>query len=283
MNRKLLILVALLAVSGCESVSSPSDPPANSNIVLYTAIGASDTSGFGSSAPCLPLTSCPDGTGYVQTIERRLRTSGKSVTLLNLGIPGAVLAPEVQAIGNQLGRGIVGNFIEREIPFVQRNATLVSVFAGANDANTIGAAIAAGFGGVNPAGYVQTQTDNFGRDLRTLVAGIKDRAPQARIVFLNLPNMAGLPYMSGNSLTEKRWLQQIAVGFSAQINALGSQGALVIDLMCDPLFYQAGMYSSDGFHPNDAGYSRLADLIVAAENTGSVTPPRASCSQMAIF
>lgn len=283
MNRKFLILVALLAVSGCESVSSPSDPPANSNIVLYTAIGASDTSGFGSSAPCLPLTSCPDGTGYVQTIERRLRTSGKSVTLLNLGIPGAVLAPEVQAIGNQLGRGIVGNFIEREIPFVQRNATLVSVFAGANDANTIGAAIAAGFGGVNPAGYVQTHTENFGRDLRTLVAGIKDRAPQARIVFLNLPNMAGLPYMSGNSLTEKRWLQQIAVGFSAQINALGSQGALVIDLMCDPVFYQAGMYSSDGFHPNDAGYSRLADLIVAAENTGSVTPPRASCSQMVLF
>ncbi|HYN10356.1 MAG TPA: SGNH/GDSL hydrolase family protein [Vicinamibacterales bacterium] len=283
MKRKLLILAAVLAVSGCAAVNSPSDPPPNPNIVLYTAIGASDTTGFGSSVPCLPLTSCPDGTGYVQTIERRLRTSGKSVTLLNLGIPGAVLAPEVQAIGNQLGRGIVGNFIEREIPFVQRNATLVSVFAGGNDANTIGAAIAAGFGGVNPLGYVQTQTDNFGRDLRTLIAGIKERAPQARIVVLNLPNMAGLPYASGYTPNEKRWLQTIAVGFSAQVNKLGSQGVLVIDLMCDAAFYQGGMYSGDGFHPNDAGYSRLADFIVAAANTGSVTPPRASCSQMTLF
>lgn len=282
MTRKLAILAALLVVSGCEAVNSPSDPP-DSNIVLYTAIGASDTSGFGSSVPCLPLTSCPDGTGYVQTIERRLRASGKNVTLLNLGIPGAVLAPEVQVIGNQLGRGIVGNFIEREIPFVQRNATLVSVFAGGNDVNTIGAAIAAGYGGVNPAGYVQTQTDNFGRDLRTLIAGIRDRAPEARIVFLNLPNMAGLPYAAGNTLNEKRWLQTIAVGFSAQINTLGSQGALVIDLMCDAAFYQGGMYSGDGFHPNDAGYARLADLIVAAANSGAVTPPRASCPQMTIF
>ena len=42
------------------------------------------------------------------------------------------------------------------------------------------------------------------------------------------------------------------------------------------------MYSSDGFHPNDAGYSRMADLILAA-NTGSVAPPRASCPQMAMF
>jgi lysophospholipase L1-like esterase len=283
MNRKLVILAALLVASGCEAVNSPSDPPPDSSIVFYTAIGASDTSGFGSSVPCLPLTSCPDGTGYVQTIERRLRTSGKTVTLLNLGIPGAVLAPEVQIIGNQLGRSIVGNFIEREIPFVQRNATLVSVFAGGNDVNTIGAAIAAGYGGVNPAGYVQTQTDNFGRDLRTLVAGIRDRAPQARLVFLNLPNLAGLPYAAGYTLNEKRWLQTIAVGFSAQINALGSQGALVIDLMCDAAFYQGGMYSSDGFHPNDAGYSRLADFIVAAANSGAVTPPRASCSQMTIF
>ena len=48
MNRKLLILAALLAVSGCEAANSPSDPPPNPNIVLYTAIGASDTSGFGS-------------------------------------------------------------------------------------------------------------------------------------------------------------------------------------------------------------------------------------------
>ena len=93
----------------------------------------------------------------------------------------------------------------------------------------------------------------------------------------------GLPYAAGNSLNEKRWLQQISVGFSAQVNALRSQGALVIDLMCDGAFYQPGMYSGDGFHPNDAGYARLADLVYGAASTGSATPPRSSCPQMSLF
>jgi hypothetical protein len=48
-------------------------------------------------------------------------------------------------------------------------------------------------------------------------------------------------------------------------------------------FYTASYYSSDGFHPNDAGYRRLADLVVAAAVSGTVTPPRASCVQMAFF
>jgi len=283
MKRLVWLIVTLLAVSGCESARSPSEPTPDPNTVLYTAIGASDAIGFGGSVPCLPLTACPQGTGYVQTIGRRLQGTGKTVTLLNLGIPGAVLSPEIQSIGNSIGRDIFGNFLEREMPFVQRNATLVTVFAGANDVNTIGGALEAGLGGVNPSAYVLTRTENFGRDLRALVAGIKDRAPQARIVVLNIPNMAGLPYAAGYSLTQKRWLQQIAVGFSAQANALTAQGALVIDLMCDAAFYSPGMYSGDGFHPNDAGYARLADLAYGAVDTGSAVPPRVSCGQMTLF
>ena len=280
--RRLFFVACALAVSACGSAKNPSEPT-NPNVVLYTALGASDTTGFGGSVACLPLVACSNGTGYVQTVERRFSTSGKTVTLLNLGIPGAVLSPQMQTLGNSLGRGIAANFIEREVPFVQRNATLVTVFAGGNDANTVGSALQAGMGGIDPAAYVQTHVDNFGRDLRTLLSGVKDRAPDARVVFLNLPNLAGLPYAAGNSLNEKRWLQQISVGFSAQVNALRSQGALVIDLMCDGTFYQPGMYSSDGFHPNDSGYARLADLVYAAASTGSATPPRSSCPQMSLF
>jgi lysophospholipase L1-like esterase len=282
MHRKLFLIAAALAVSGCSSAKNPSEPT-SPNVVLYTALGASDTTGYGGSVVCLPLVSCSQGTGYVQTVERRFSSSGKTVTLLNLGIPGAVLGPQMQTLGNTLGRGIVGNFLEREVPFVQRNATHVTVFAGGNDANTVGAALQSGMGGLDPAGYVQTHVDGFARDLQTLVTGVKDRAPDARVVFLNLPNLAGLPYANGYSLSEKRWLQLISVGFSAKINALRSQGALVIDLMCDGAFYQPGMYSGDGFHPNDAGYARLADLVFAAASTGSVAPPRSSCPQMTLF
>ena len=185
------VVVALLVVSGCNSSKSPTDPtPTNPNTILYTAIGASDAIGIGASVPCLPLTPCPQGTGYVQTLERQLHTGANAVTLLNLGIPGTVLSPATQSLGNSIGREIFGNMLEREVPFVQRDATLVTVFAGGNDVNTIGAALDAGLGGLNPAGYVQTQIDNFGRDMRSLMTGVKDRAPTARIVILNLPNLA---------------------------------------------------------------------------------------------
>jgi lysophospholipase L1-like esterase len=278
-----VVVLALFTAAGCNSSKSPNEPTPTPNTILYTAIGASDAIGIGSSVPCLPLSACPQGTGYVQTLGRRLNTGGKTVTLLNLGIPGAVLSPQVQSIGNSIGRDIFGNFLEREVPFVQRDATLVTVFAGGNDVNTIAAALEAGLGGLNPAGYMQTQIDNFGRDMRSLMTGVKDRAPTARIVILNLPNLAGLPYSSGYTLAQKKFLQQIAVGFSGQINALTSQGALVIDLMCDSVFYQTNVYSGDGFHPNDAGYARLADLILPAATTGTAAAPRASCAQMTLF
>ena len=284
MKRHFVFLAALCVLSGCDLLNqpaNPSDPPKNE--VSYTAIGASDAIGFGSSVVCVPFTECPNGMGYVPQIVRRLQTGGKTVTHLNLGIPGAVLGSDTQAIGNALGRDIFGNFLDREVPFVPRTTTVVTVFAGANDVNTVGAAIEAGMAGSDPAGYVFTQTQTFGRDLRTLVDGIRERAPDARIVVLNLPNMAALPYANGLSLVQKRWLQQISMGFSAQINALTSRGVLVVDLMCDATFYQPGIYSSDGFHPNDAGYARMADVTYPAASTGIATAPRSICSQMTIF
>lgn len=285
MKRRLWFVLALSALSACDLFKQgPTEPtPTPSNEVYYTAIGASDAIGFGGSAACLPFTECPNGTGYVQVLGRRLKSAGKTVTLVNLGIPGSVLSPEIEAIGDSIGRDIFGNFIERELPFVPRNTTLVTIFAGANDVNTIGAALQAGLGGADLAGYVATRTVNFGRDLRALVNGIKDRAPLARIVALNLPNMAALPYAAGQPLDRRRWLQQIAVGFSAQVNALASEGVLVIDLMCDATFYQAGIFSSDGFHPNDTGYARMADLAYGPATTGSIAPPRSSCAQMTLF
>lgn len=287
--RFLIVLAVCAAASfgaiACDNNDSPTQPtpPPNPNEVFYAALGASDALGFGGSLPCLEFSDCPSGTGYVQTTARRLRADGKTVALTNLGVRGLVLSPDIQAIGNTLGRGIQGSFLVQEMPFVPRNSTLVTVFAGGNDANTIGEAVRAGQGGTDPAAYVATQISNFGRDMRTLIGGIRDRAPNARIIVLNLPNMAGLPYAAPLTPLEKRALQQIAVGFSAQINATTTQGALVIDLMCDARSYAAGNYSTDGFHPNDAGYAYLADLTYTAALTGSVSPPRASCPQMALF
>jgi lysophospholipase L1-like esterase len=283
------LVLALLAASACDlntsTGPSDSDPGTTTgNAVSYTVIGASDAIGYGSSVTCVPFMACPDGRGYVQLIADRLKADGKTVSFLNLGLPGGVLGPETQAIGNQIGKEILTNFLDSEMPFVAKDATLVTVFAGGNDANTIGSALEAGLGGSNPAAYQAARVAQFSADLKTLMTGIKSRAPAARIVVLNLPNLAALPYTSSYSLARKRALQSIAVALSAQINALRtSQGALVVDLMCDGAFYQPGAYSSDGFHPNDAGYAHLADVVYGPASTGVASAPAASCPQMTLY
>lgn len=280
-----LVLAALLGAAACDNNDSPTQPtpPANPNEVFYTAVGASDAVGVGASNVCFLFADCPNGTGYVPLTARRLTSDGRIVTLVNLGIPGAVVSREFQTIGNSVGRGIEHNFIDREVPFVPRNSTLITVFAGGNDANSVGEVVGRGQAGADPAAYVTTQVANFGRDMRALYTGIRERAPNARIIVLNLPNLAGLPYSAPLTVAQKRILQSIAVGFSAQTNTLVQQGAIVIDLMCDARSYQAGNYSPDGFHPNDAGYAYMHSLVYTAATTGSAPPPSASCPSMAMF
>ncbi len=276
-------LAGFLAGCSNKSPTEPTPPQTQPNVVSYTAIGASDAIAYGASHDCFPFAACPDGTGYVQVTKRRLEAAGKTVSLLNLGIPGAVLGPDIEAVGNALSRGIPGNYLEREMPFVARDSTLVTIFAGGNDINTVADAVNSGMGGSDPLAYTNTLTNGFGRDLNTLVAGVKSRAPGARIIALNLPNFAGLPFTAGYTLTQKKGVQAIAMAFSAKVNGLTSQSVLVIDLMCDPRSYIAGNYSADGFHPNDSGYAYIADLVYNAALTGSASAPRSSCAQMTLF
>lgn len=277
------VWLTALFTSGCGLLGNPAKPTPPDDVVNYDALGASDTIGYGSSDPCMPLVQCTTGPGYVQQVTRRLQASGKTVTLTNLGVPGAVLSPQVQAIGASVGLDILRNVLVDEAPYVRRTATLVTVFIGANDANTVGRAIRNGHGGANPTAYVQTQIQNFARDMQTFVTTVRGRAPDARIVALNLPNMANTPYAAGLSLNEKRVLQQLTVGFSAGINALTTQGVTVVDLMCDPNFYNPSIFSADGFHPNDAGYNYMTDLVYQAATTSSRPAPASACSYMTLF
>jgi lysophospholipase L1-like esterase len=281
--RWLMVMVLAVGAAGCDMLKTGNEPSPVATEVNYEAIGASDTIGIGSSAPCLPFIECFDGPGYVQRVARRFKSDGKTVTLNNLGVPGAVLSPAVQMMGTSIGLEIFRNVLTDGAPNVRRSATLVTVFIGANDANTVGKAARAGLGGPNVTAFGQTQIQNFARDMKTFVTLVRDRAPSARIVALNLPNMANTPYAAALSLDEKRYLQGLTVGFSAGINALTADGVIVLDLMCDPNFYNPAIFSSDGFHPNDAGYAYMADLVFAAANTGTAAAPRASCAQMAVF
>ena len=278
--RSALFLGGLVALTGCDYLKAPTEPvpPPASNIVSYTAMGASDAIGYGGSSPCIPFSTCPDGTGYVQIVARRLREANPNMPFLNLGIPGAVLSRDIMTIGNSIGRGIPANFMDGEMPFVARDSTIVTVFADANGVNAIGAALRTMASADRPA-YAQTQIQNFARDFAAFATGISDRAPSAKIIVLNLPNLARLPYAAGYTSDERHWLRELSTGFTAGINATRSSRVQVIDLMCHAPMYQPSIYSGDGFHPNDTGYRTLADLVTAAITTAPPAPPT-SCAFM---
>lgn len=288
-----VLLVVLVAACGGGSATpvAPSGPPTAGSTVVYSAVGASDAAGVGSSGFCAPFTDCPSGMGYVPLIARRLKAAGFTVNLMNLGIPGAFIGPDFGSLADQYGMGFPaipgydfkGNFIDSEAPFVLRDSTVVTIFAGGNDVRTVAKALESGAGGSNPQAFVDQQISNFRNDYSTLLSKIKERAPQARIIAANLPNFAGLPYTAGFTSSQRLWMQKISVGFSTQVvNPLTSQGVVVVDLLCNGNFNSPSMFSSDGFHPNDAGYAALADLFYSAINSSSFPSPSGSCSQMTI-
>ena len=285
MHLKVVFLTVTLAGtiacggSGNSSPTGPGPAPQPNSNVFYTAIGASDAIGFGSSVVCIPFLECPDGRGYVQVATRELKARGFNVTLTNLGFPAHVLSRRLQDLGTRYGRNIPGNILEWQAPFVASSTTFVTVFTGANDVDTIVAALGGGAGGSDQTAYIDSQIDAFGQDFATLLSMVRDHAPSARIVIVNLPNMAGIPRNISGSLQKRRAEQMLSVGITTRvINPKASGGVLVVDLMCDPRSYQSSSYSSDGFHPSDTGYAWIAAEVVAAATT-AYRAPASSCSQ----
>jgi lysophospholipase L1-like esterase len=276
------ILSGWIACAGGGGPMQPSGPPAAGSTIVWAAIGASDVAGVGSSVPCL-LQDCADGKGYIAVTARQLRAQGFTLDLLNLGIPTAVIGRDFETLGQQYNRLIAGNFIQQEMPFIQRNATLVTIFAGLNEINTVTAALGAGVGGSDPNGYIDTQVRAFGTDFAALMRGVSDRAGSPRLVILNVPNPAAMPYLAAASLAQRQAAQRLAVGMTRTVvNPLVSSNALVVDLMCDARSYQASTYSSDGLHPNDAGYAFVAAEVARAITTSNYPAPQGACSFMSI-
>jgi lysophospholipase L1-like esterase len=231
----------------------------------------------------VPFAECPNGMGYVQVATRRLKADGFTVNLTNLGIGTATLGRALQDLGNQNGHLVLANFIENEAPVVNSNSTLITIFAGGNDVNVVTGAMGRGAGASDQLGYINAQIKAFGADYATLMGLLRARAPAARIVALNLPNMGGMPFLAGSSAQQRQAAQLLSVGMTTTvINPLTSQGVIVIDMMCDARSYQTATYSSDGFHPGDAGYAWMAAEVVSAATT-NYRSPQGMCAQMTLI
>lgn len=278
------VLAAALTVPACSNDDgSPTSPTPDGNTIVYTALGASDGMGVGGSIVCGPGDSvCENGTGYAQTIRRRWVADGRMVTYSNLSVPGSVLSQTFADLAVSLGRS-APVIMSRAPGFVVLNTTHMTIFAGGNDANVIGSAVAAGLGGSDVRGYIDNLVRQWGRDLSDLVSRVRTRVPNARIVAYNLPNLGAAPYMAGRSVLDRSIMQRIATGLADQTNALTGQGVVVVDLLCDARTLQPSAYSDDGFHPSDAGYALMAELGYAALTSGSAPPPQASCGPRTVL
>jgi lysophospholipase L1-like esterase len=276
-----LIVCALAAVAGCKKPETPTGPTPTGNVV-YTAIGASDGTGFGGSVVCVPFDNeCPNGTGYVYLLKRRLQTDGRTVALFNRAVLGAVLSPHFQTLARDIGDNSRTTFFD-QTTVVPATTTHITIFAGGNDANTIAQNIRAGRA-ADIRGFIDQHANQFGADLIELVSRLRARAPNARIVAINLPNLGAAPYVAALSTVEKGIVQRIAVSLSDRVNALTSQNVLVADMMCDGRVYEASSYSADGFHPSDRGYAIMAELAYPLLANGTASMPSSTCPQRSLI
>lgn len=279
--RLLGLAVTLALAAACskasDSPTSPTPSGSGSSGIVYGNISASDATGYMSSVECFPFTECaPNATGWVQTLFRRIQQTG-TATINNTGVPGQVLSQHFEDLGKKIGRTYPGNFITNQVPFVKSTTTVLTIFAGGNDANTIGQVIQAQQAGDDLRAFIDREVAAFGDDMQALVRGVRQRAPNTKIVILNLPNLGAAPYMSRSSALDRGIMQRIAVGMTDKINALVGPNTFVVDLMCDARIVEPASFSSDGFHPSDRGYALMADLAYPAAVNTSHPAPAADC------
>jgi lysophospholipase L1-like esterase len=186
----------------------------------------------------------------------------------------------VLTLARDIGRNdIPGTFLDQIVPFIPPSSTVITIFTGGNDTNVIAQNVRAGRGGSDVRGFIDAQVRQWGSDYDELIRRLRARAPSARLVAINLPNLGGAPYVANLTTLERSIVQYIAVGLTDRINATQSSGVLVVDLMCDLRVYDGSSFSSDGFHPNDRGYALIAELTYPALANGIAAAPSSSCAQ----
>jgi len=263
----LAVSLVVATLFGCTSPSGNSVLPVPA-VRTYTAVGASDAVGVGAvqcptaGVPPMPSPpSCPGGNGYVPVLAGMLTGPRAQVNLFDLGISGAVIGPDIQA-DTALCFGAPGNFITNELPVVNAQSNVVTIFAGGNDTNAIVAcAVGIAMGGGNPQPFIAAEIAKFGADYNTLVQGIKAASPPGvTIVVSNLPNFSLIPVGTTQPAGARALLAEVSIALDTQvINPMaGTSVAAVVDLRCDPRSYVAANFSADGFHPNAAGYQIFA-------------------------
>ena len=170
----------------------------------------------------------PITNGYVFEIRDSLEDEGRDIALANLGIPGANT-----------------DRIDRAVRIFRRTgvtADLVTVWVGANE-------------------LIDSVTvEDFADDLQSLLNRLQG-GMEAFVVMANLPDLTKLPRFEADpdpDVTAER-----VTGYNAVITAeAGERGIPLVDLFSEGI--EDDLVSDfDGFHPNNDGHHRIAELFLA--------------------
>lgn len=151
--------------------------------------------------------------------------------------------PGSEVTNEAIGGSRVADVTRLQVPALDPHANLVFVIAGGNDV------------------VRRTPPAAFAADYAALLAGIRARAPHAAVVVCGVPDVARSPLFA-DSFAKTEALSRIddlAVRRSAR-----AAGAAYVDLftITRRLGTNPAFFSSDDFHPSDAGYAHLADAAM---------------------
>lgn len=195
---------------------------------VYTALGASDATGKGSSA----YPGVPNG-GYVYGIAAWLQARQPVWVLRNRGVNGYT-APDIAAATLPLA--------------IADRPDIVTVTAGAND-------VLKSAGAGEPTAALASR---FETAYATILRRLRQETT-AHIVTANVPDMTRWPFATlWDDARKQLGLVDILAVNAVIARVAGTYGVPVLDLFSDPASYDPANFSTDGFHANDAGYAILA-------------------------
>lgn len=215
---------------GLERIAAPEPEPPKREQMNIVALGDSLTLGTGDES----------GKGYVVRVKEQLSDT--------LDIP-------VYVVGNFAQNGytttqVLADLNERKgIQQAVREADVVLMTAGGNDLFRIGDE-------VNPQSIRDKFPDAL-QNIQNIMAKIKNINPEARVYYIGLYNpFIDLPQFEGSTDLIQEW--------NAEVFRLAEQNDGVTFVSTFDLFENGvGRFlSADFYHPNEAGYTRIAKHIV---------------------
>jgi acyl-CoA thioesterase-1 len=206
------------SVSGIESIDAATSTVKR---LKYVALGDSLTAGVGANR---------SKESFPYILSQRIAQSGRSVSLLNLGIPGART------------QGVIDAQLQTAIA---EDPDLITVLIGINDIH-----------GFISAGQFRENTER-------IIDGLKEKT-RAKIVFMTIPYLG----TDGLMTWPYNWFYHIkTVEFNQVLKDVTQRKDLtLIDLYAatkDRSTYFSDYYSIDEFHPSTAGYKAWSDVIYA--------------------